>query len=1500
MARPTGWDILGLDGDPTPGVVESVQALAKEFGDFAHDVEAAYHNLNSFGSDAAAMKWIGQTADAFKNQYGPLPGRLQKLYTSYSEASDALSAYAPLLQAAQTKADTALRQAQDAHADLQRATSTANNAATDLKTAQQNQAANPDQKAVTDAQTAHDTAQTNLNNAKAQMAALTKLANDAYNDRIEAAKTCGSALGHAQSDGIHNKSWWDHVGEDLSKWGGEIGKIAGELAPILDIIALATSWIPGVDVVTAALAEIDNIVAIAGTAMATIGDAMQGHWGDALLGAGMLALTFVGGRALGSGAEDLEGEAGALEGEAGALDGEGGALGDDALEGDGVSNSDTGGDPVDLVSGRMVALETDLELPGVLPIVLRRAYASGYRTGRLFGPGWSSTLDERLSVNAAGIHLAGDDGQTLHYPVPSGDEEVLPVRGARWPLVWDRAADEIRVTDPRGGLTRHFPHVHFEGENGQIRDLARVTDRNGNRIDIVRDAQGTPTGVEHDGYRLAVDSAATANGPRVAAIRVLDGSEHGVVVKRYEYDDRGRLTGVVNSSGRPYTYRWDDADRITAWANRAGFRYSYEYDDRGRVVRGTGADGYLSGEFSYDPAARTTVFRDSLGRAKTYHYDVHGHVDRVIDADGAALVFHDDLYGRRLRGTDRRGMTTVFDRDAAGNTIRVQRPDGTTLSAEFNALNALTLLVQADGTRWRQEHDAAGNVVVQIDPLEARTEFGYDTRGSLVSITDDAGDRTVYEADAAGQTVSVTGPDGAVHRIARDAFGRAVAVTGPDGGLTRYEWSVEGGLRSRVGPDGAREEWQTDADGELVAYTDQRGAVTRYEVGPFGTVAARIEADAARFEYRYDTEMQLVAVTGPGQVQWAYTYDHSGNLVRETDYNGRSLLYTYDADGWLTESVDALGHRTVFSRDPLGRVVGRQTVDAEFAYGYDPNGRMLFASGAGSRLDYAYDARGRVVAETVDGRTTRSGYDAMGRRVARVTPAGAESSWRYDAKSRPVVFAAGDVEQHIRYDISGRETSRLLGAGGAVLSRDFDAAGRVAVEQISMLASPGSPASQASPASQSSPGSGHTSLSRSYAYHADGIPAAMTDSLRGRQEYVADPRGRISEVRSSQGGGESYSYDGFGTVVLAAHDTQADSAGGRAVSGTRVLRAGRVHYDYDAAGRVVRIRRQTLSGQVRIQTFAWDADGRLKQAGLPDGSAWHYRYDPLGRRLAKQHVLADGSEAERVEFAWDGPRLVEQTSVDAGGRATAVTWDYDPDSGLPAAQRRRSWAADAPQEQVDEVFHTIVTDLAGMPTELVTPDGRVAWYQTTDLFGRSTFIATDTGTETECPLRFAGQYFDDETGLHYNVQRYYDPSIAAYLSPDPLGLAPALNDHAYVANPLTMVDPLGLASGPRVPSPPFSAGGYSTPGNNQELNVDDMLKAGEDWLGPGYTEPKAGSGRFVSSDGSRVFRMGDSDILGQHGGGPHCNFEYLEPDPRTGRMAVTQNDHVYFTNGCIQ
>lgn len=74
-------------------------------------------------------------------------------------------------------------------------------------------------------------------------------------------------------------------------------------------------------------------------------------------------------------------------------------------------------------------------------------------------------------------------------------------------------------------------------------------------------------------------------------------------------------------------------------------------------------------------------------------------------------------------------------------------------------------------------------------------------------------------------------------------------------------------------------------------------------------------------------------------------------------------------------------------------------------------------------------------------------------------------------------------------------------------------------------------------------------------------------------------------------------------------------------------------------------------------------------------------------------------------------------------------------------------------------------------------------------------------------------------------------------------------------------------------------------------HVDDVLAAAEDYLGKGYKY--LGNGRYVSENGERVVRMGDKDIMGKHGGGPHLNFETMAKDPTDGKMRVVDNMHVY-------
>ncbi|MCX2803360.1 RHS repeat-associated core domain-containing protein, partial [Microbulbifer thermotolerans] len=66
----------------------------------------------------------------------------------------------------------------------------------------------------------------------------------------------------------------------------------------------------------------------------------------------------------------------------------------------------------------------------------------------------------------------------------------------------------------------------------------------------------------------------------------------------------------------------------------------------------------------------------------------------------------------------------------------------------------------------------------------------------------------------------------------------------------------------------------------------------------------------------------------------------------------------------------------------------------------------------------------------------------------------------------------------------------------------------------------------------------------------------------------------------------------------------------------------------------------------------------------------------------------------------------------------------------------------------------------------------------------------------EQPIRFQGQYYDEETGLHYNRFRYYDPEVGAFTQQDPIGLLGGHNCYLYVPNPLKWIDPWGLTAKP--------------------------------------------------------------------------------------------------------
>lgn len=1083
-----------------------------------------------------------------------------------------------------------------------------------------------------------------------------------------------------------------------------------------------------------------------------------------------------------------------------------------------------GTDPVDLASGKVFLSQTDITLPGALPLAFVRKYESSTRIGRHIGPSWSSTVDQHLEIDDDGVIFVTETGMLLRYPVPETGERVLPRDGPRWPLMRTIQGDWA-VNDPDTGQTRYFSDaLHAPG----IALPDEITDRNGHGITFdYADGTRIPYAIRHSaGYELKLTCDEEG---RLSALHLAGAAEDGSdqLIRSYGHDEAGDLTAVTNSAGAVTRFEYDTEHRMTAWVDSNDSRYEYTYDHRHRCTVQSGADGHVANRFTYgEPDAenghRTTTLTDGQGAVTRYLINDRLQVVAITDPLGNTSRTTYDTHDNPLQITDPLGGITHLTHDEGGHLLSVIRPDGSTTSATYTDLGLPAEVTGADGQAVRQEYDAKGNRIAVTGPADHTTRFTYDRYGHVTSVTDPLGSVTRIECDMAGLPLTVTDPLGAVTHVGRDRFGRTTSVTDPLGHITRYRWTPEGLLAHRLNSDTSEEFWTYDGEGNCTSHTDPMGQITTYEYGHFDQLKARTDPDGPRHQFVHDTALQLREVINPQGLTWRYEYDAAGRLISETDFDARTQTYSYDAADRLTSRTTPLGHTIHFTYDALGRTATR-VIDGEVTtYHYDAAGRTTQIIGPDSELSYHHDEFGRVVAETVNGRTTTFTYDALGRRISRATPTGAVSRWTYDAAGQRTGLDVSGRTLTFAHDALGQELSRTL--GDITFAHSFDAAGRLTDQHVT---------------------SGTETLQhRRYTYRADGNLTGIDDHLAGGRRFELDTAGRVTTV-SAHNWTETYAYDAAGNQTHAAWPDRhpvAEARGERTYTGTRLDRAGGIRYEYDAAGRTILRQKTRLSRKADTWHYTWDTNDRLIGCTTPDGTCWKYTYDPLGRRSSKQRLAEDRQTVvERVDFTWDGATLCEQTTASG----LTLTWDYQ--GFVPLVQRERKHLSDT---QVDERFFAIVTDLIGTPTELLDEQGHIAAHTRTTLWG-STMWSADATAHT--PLRFPGQYFDPETQLHHNYFRTYDPETARYLTPDPLGLGPAPNPAAYVLNPHTWSDPFGLS--------PEGEHEWADPAdiNFSQRTVSphdyaDRMRAG-DWL---WTRPGAAltvmevDGQLVSYDNRRL------------------------------------------------
>ncbi|KAF4531016.1 hypothetical protein B566_EDAN019007 [Ephemera danica] len=268
-------------------------------------------------------------------------------------------------------------------------------------------------------------------------------------------------------------------------------------------------------------------------------------------------------------------------------------------------------------------------------------------------------------------------------------------------------------------------------------------------------------------------------------------------------------------------------------------------------------------------------------------------------------------------------------------------------------------------------------------------------------------------------------------------------------------------------------------------------------------------------------------------------------------------------------------------------------------------------------------------------------------------------------------------------------------------------------------------------------------------------------------------------------------------------------------------------YEYDGDGFLIM---KQEAGCPR-ESLRWDAFGRLSSHETEKGLIC-FRYDPLGRRIAKDsdyrhhedlHGLNEHQRQKRQEhhnrergwgqfrYGWDGNTLIWACDLT---RHTTQHYLYEPASFVPLAQalsRERIallqaapvgehydlnedpvWQSEPSPKPFDALWQ-YHCDHLGTPRELSDEHGAIAWQAQYRAWGKAKEVLSQAAQSAGLtnPLRFQGQYFDQETGLHYNRHRYYDPALGRFISKDPIGLHGGLNLYAYAPNPTGWVDPLG-------------------------------------------------------------------------------------------------------------
>ena len=848
-------------------------------------------------------------------------------------------------------------------------------------------------------------------------------------------------------------------------------------------------------------------------------------------------------------------------------------------------------------------------------------------------------------------------------------------------------------------------------------------------------------------------------------------TDHNGYETQYQYDEWGNQLKVIYPDGSSETREYESVNsNLIKYVNGNGVVNVYQYDERGNLIAKTEAKDTAVEritEYEYDlygNRTKQTLLADTIPEQVSilFKYDDFGNLIEVTDGEGNTEILSYDVMGNLLERLDKRGHKWVNTYDEMGHKL--------------STLNPLNI-------GFHFEYDGAGNQVKEIAANLNNTTFVYDARNRLVSKTAVVNKPVLYGYDASNRLNKITDEEGVVIAYEYDSLGRFSKQT--IAGIVNVEFkyanvsdflpsqaiypdysqSLKYDRRYRLvtqitelaGGDSQVYRYNYDAVGNLLSEANRLGYSVYFEYDELSRIVKKRDEAGKDALLTYDKRDNILSILNANLHLSRFQYDKNNNLIKLIRPLGQTVTNTVDAEGNVVEKIDALNHKTAYQYDIAGRLIKKSnftqvedTVASRVVdFSYNELDKLSAYNDGISSASYEYDNLGRKLKETINyGLFSKSfsySYYANGLKKSFI---GADLiAYQYGRQNKyflSSIEASGLGE--MGYSYQNFKVKELSIPGGSKTVYAFDPIGQV--NHIKSFKNNGI----------------DLLMDLAFVFDKEGKLTQKT-SLAGNFSFQYDALGQLETVDYPVLTDQIFTYDAVGNklsdnLVPGAYQYNENSY---------LLTAGGESFSYDDNGNTL----QRDDGNGKITQYVYDLDNRLVQVSSNlNGTLGEYYYDPFGRRLWKQ------TSSSKIYYMYADEGLVAEFDNNGG---QIRSYGFSPDG---------KWMTNPLFLKQGDNFYFYRNDQIGTPQLITDINDNIVWSANYQAFGTAN-IQSETIVN---PLRFAGQYFDSESALSYNWQRYYDQSLGRYLRVDPVGFKKGRSfPYIYAENdPINGIDPLGL------------------------------------------------------------------------------------------------------------